>query len=402
MNRYKYIAKDSNNTIYKGIISSKDIDELREILSYKKLYLLSSKKIEKHKLELRDRIRTQDLSFLCNQFSIMLSSGIELTKVISIIKESNKDSKRIKEILEEVLKDISSGMSLSSSLERFNKDFPNHFISMIKVGEASGRLDIIFKDLSKYYEKQKVNKQKLISALSYPLVLIGLGLLVVIFLFIKIIPIFTKIFDSFNSEVPSITRFVLNLSSHFKSYYYIYLFVIVLLLALFLIFKNKKKVRYFLDYIKLKLPLIKELYKSVYTIHFIQGMDILIKSGMDISSSVNLTSDLLNNEYLKKKLQNASDDIKIGISITSSISNINYFSDLFIEMLDIGEQSGDMNSILITLYDYYNLDYDYRLKKLIGTIEPILIIMIGGMIAFMLLSIFLPMLGIMNSMETRI
>ena len=398
MIKFRYKAKDKDNRVYKGIISSNSISELREILSYKDLYLIRYKKIEEKKFKLRGKIDVTEISYFCNQMKLMIRSGLNLDKSLEIIKTSMK-VKRFKDIIDDVSKEVKSGKKLSESFDKYRFDFPNHFISMIKVGERSGKLDVIFDNLAKYFEKNKQNKQKLIQALTYPLTLIGMGVLVLIFLLIKIVPIFGKIFTDMNAEIPKITRILMLLSDHFKNYYIYYLSFFLIILTFFLLFRKKRKVKKIIDRVKIRIPIVNKIYLTLYSLLFSDSLLILLNSGAKTVESIDLISCLVGNMYLEEKIKKASKDIEKGISIASSISNINYFSDTFIEMINIGEKSGEIINTLSLMNTYYASDYEYQIKKLIGKVEPILILIIGGIIMIMLLAVFLPMLGIMNSIQ---
>lgn len=398
MIKFRYKAKDNENRIYRGIITVNNINELREILSYKELYLIKYRKLEEKRFKLKEKIDITEVSYFCNQMKLMLKSGLNIDKSLEIIKSSMK-MKRFKFIVDDVSKEVKSGKKLSESFEKYKDDFPDHFISMIKVGEVSGRLDVVFDNLALFFEKNKANRQKLMQALSYPLVLIGMGILVLIFLFLKIIPIFEQIFIDMGSEIPKITKMLIFLSNHFKSCYMYYLTSLLFISSIYLIIRKKEKIRLIIDKIKIKIPIINKIYLTLYSSLFSNSLLILLNSGAKSVESVDLISHLMGNRYLEKKISKASTDIEKGISIASSISNINYFPDAFIEMINIGEKSGELISSLSLMNLYYSSDYEYQIKKLIGRVEPILILIIGVIIMIMLLAVFLPMLGIMNSID---
>lgn len=399
MRKYIYKAKDYKNRKYKGTIYAKSEKDLREILNRENLYLISYKEY-KTKKKVYTKISIEVLAFFCNKMSILLKSGIELSKSLEII-HSSTTNKRLKEIVSEGINDLDEGLPFSQTLEKY-KEIPEVFINLVRIGEKSGSLDVTFFELSSFYEKNKESKRKLVGVVIYPFVLLIMGISVLIFLMLKIIPIFRKIFLEFGETLPTITKIMIKISDNLKSNILIYLAIIVFIGLMLIGLFQTREGRYLLARIKLHNPLLKKIYNNLYTLSFTSGLSMLLESGSNIAVSVEIMSRAIGNKYLEVKVNKAAKQIKEGIKMKDAIKSINYFPDELIEMISIGESTGKVREILKGLNLFYGSEYDYEIKKVINRVEPILIITMGALMLFIILSIFIPMFEIMNAVSKNV
>lgn len=399
MNKYKYKAKDQNNKIIKGVIYTESKEELRIILESKKLYLIKCRLL----LSITNIYKKSNLSdfvFLCNQISIMLDAGLEFDKIICILKGVVKKT-YLKDILERLYLDIKNGLNISDAFGKYRL-FPKMFINMLKIGEATGKIEYVFKNMKSYYEESKANRNKIKSVLAYPIFLLSMGLLVLILLVYKIVPIFSDIFSNFNSEIPRITKAMINVSNHINRYGYIYLIsIIILLILLKLLFKTKKG-KLFLDTIKIKITFINNIYLYFYTYIITNSLELFINSGSTIVDCISVIKELLGNYYLERKFENIEMEVRSGIKLSTSLSKIAYFPNELIEMIAIGEVSGKLAHVCKSMSTYYDVEYKEEVNRLTKKIEPIMILIIGALLMVMLLGLFLPILGIMDSVSSRV
>lgn len=399
MKKYIYKAKDYKNRKYKGTIYAKSEKDLREILNRENLYLINYKQHKTQKHVYRN-LSIDMLTFFSNKMSILLEAGIELSKCLEIIQTST-NNKRLIEIVTEGINDLDEGLSFSNTLSKF-KEIPMFFVNLVRIGEKSGSLDISFQELSKYYEKNKESKRKLVSVVTYPLVLLLMGITVLVFLMLKIVPIFRKIFEEFDETLPQITRVIIKLSDNLKGNLLIYLLIMLLIVGCIMLIYKTKKGKYILSEIKIKNPFMKKIYSNLYTLTFIRGLSMLLESGSNMVIAIEVMSKTIGNKYLEIKVNNASNAIKEGIKIKEAIQSVNFFPIEFLEMLAIGESTGKMKDILKGLNSYYGSEYDYEIKKMINKVEPILIIGMGALMLFIILSIFIPMFEIMNTVSRNV
>lgn len=399
MRKYIYKAKDYKNRKYKGTIYAKSEKDLREILNRENLYLISYKEY-KTKKKVYTKISIEVLAFFCNKMSVLLKSGIELSKSLEII-HSSTTNKRLKEIVSEGINDLDEGLPFSQTLVKY-KEIPEVFINLVRIGEKSGSLDVTFFELSSFYEKNKESKRKLVGVVIYPFVLLIMGISVLIFLMLKIIPIFRKIFLEFGETLPTITKIMIKISDNLKSNILIYLAIIVFIGLMLIGLFQTREGRYLLARIKLHNPLLKKIYNNLYTLSFTSGLSMLLESGSNIAVAIEIMSRAIGNKYLEIKVNKAAKEIKEGIKVKDAIKNIKYFPDEFTEMFAIGESTGKVKEILKALNLFYGSEYDYEIKKVINRVEPILIITMGALMLFIILSIFIPMFEIMNAVSRNV
>jgi len=399
MNKYKYKAKSKNNRIERGIIYTEGVEDLRKILEEKKLYLLNYKVVNTNK-NINKKKDLNDFVYLCTQITIMLDAGIEFDKAIYIIKNIVR-KKYLKDILDKIYLDIKNGSNISDSFSKYNL-FPNLFINMLQIGESTGKIEYVFRNMKEFYEKTRENKSRIKSILAYPLFLLIIGFGVLLLLIYKIIPIFQTIFESFNSEVPLITRVMINMSGHISKYGYIYFLIILIIGFSINIFRKTKKGKNIIDYLKTKIMGVNKLYLYFNTYIFSHCLSLLIISGSTLVDGLDITSKVLGNNYLETKLIDVENNVRSGMKFSDSLTKINYFSYEFIEMISIGEASGKVVDILNIMSNYYDNMYTQEINKITKRIEPIMILIIGGLLMFMLMGLFMPILGIMDSVSSRI
>lgn len=399
MNKYRYKAKDRENNIVKGIIYTESKEELRKILESKKYYLIKSRKLI-NLTNINKKTNLSDFVFLCNQISIMLDAGLEFDKVMNILKDTVRKT-YLKEILERIYLDIKNGEAINVAFSKY-KIFPQLFINMLKIGEASGKIEYVFKNIKTYYEETKKSKNKIKSALSYPVFLLSVGVLVMILLMYKIVPIFSDIFSHFNSELPMITKVMISFSNHMRKNGYIYLIVLLIIYITLKLFTRAKKGKLFVDSLKIKIFIIKKIYLYFYTYLITYSLELLLISGSTLVESIDIVKDILGNNYLENKIENVSLEVKSGLKLSISLRKMSYFPYELIEMISIGEISGKLTNVLKIMCTYYDAEYKEEINKLTKKIEPIMILVIGILLMIMLLGLFLPILGIMDSVSSRV
>lgn len=399
MNKYKYVAKDINNKIIRGSCYAESDSNLREILESKKLYLIKYVEYKK-KIFQNYKFNYKDFLFFLNQIIVLLESNIEFEKALFIVKTSIR-KKHFKSMIDKIYIDIENGISISESFGNF-KFFPKMFIKMLKIGEKNNKLLEVFKQSKLYYYSVFENKNRIKSAMAYPVFLLVLGFCVLCILMYKIIPMFSNLFNSIDGEMPLITETILNISFTIKNNLILIISIIISIIAIISILIKTKKGIYIKDVLKVKLPFVHKLYMYYYSMLFTQGMHILISSGNSLEKASEEIGKIVGNNYLEKKFNFISKEIKSGKSIAKSIIGIGYFSIELTEMIEIGEMSNKLNDIMLSMYDYYKSIYNDVVERIIKKIEPLMILIIGGIIVIILLSLFMPILGIMDQIGSRV
>lgn len=400
MARYRYKAKNTEGKVVRGIFFAEDEEELREILANQEYYLVRHNKISESSqiFSFLETIKIDDLTNFCRQFGIMLRAGISISNCIDSLKETTKN-KKLKTILESVYRDILNGVALSEAFSKYPKTFPSFFINMTSIGEISGSLDSVMLKLADYYEKDAKTKRKAKTAMAYPTFLMCLVVAVVFVLSVFVMPMFENLFNSFDAELPTITKVVIDVTSFIKFNFGVIVLVIFLLVFLFSVIKNTKGGRLMFDKFKLNAPIISKITRAVITSRFASGFSTLLQSGVNLVDAIDLMGRLLGNKAVEEKFATCKSELKRGQKVAKAIETINVFPNMLIEMVSVGEASGQLETVLDTTAAYFEDQVDREIKKATSIIEPVMIITIALIVVIVLLSVFLPMLGLMDAIE---
>ena len=349
-----------------------------------------------HKLT-NQKIKSKELKVLCKQMSILLKSGCEITRILNILQEES--SKKLKKALEQVSINIQNGNSITDSFEKTNL-FSNFFINMLHAGERSGSIDSIMDDLATYYDSEEILKSKIVSISIYPIILIIMSIISGFFILIFIIPNFEMTFLANGIEPPLLTKVLISLSRFIRDKY-IYIFFISLIFTLLIYYLNKhnSKVKYINDSLKIKIPFTKNIMILLITTRFCRALNILIESGIQIIDAIDISSKVIDNEIVYKKLSISREYISRGNSISYSISKSEIFSNTFISMTKIGEESGRLDDTLKVTNDFYSEELNIKIDKAMKLAEPMITVIIGLVIGLFIIAMVMPMFDAINSIQ---
>jgi type IV pilus assembly protein PilC len=288
-------------------------------------------------------------------------------------------------------------MQMGNSIEQSflnTKSFSSFFINMVKAGEVSGNLDKIFNNLSDYYDKENKLKSKIINMLIYPIILTITSVVITLFIIIFIIPNFQKIFDSNGVQAPTYTKIIINISTFIRDNLF-YLLIILAIISIFIYhkIKNDKHLRETL----FNISHIGELIKVIVSLKFSRSLYILLSSGVQIIEALEISSDILESEYIKERMEISIEYVNRGNSIGNSLELSNIFPALFISMIKIGEESGRLESILNVINKYYENELDLKIEKFMSYVQPTIIIFLGLIIGVIVISMVMPMFDIINA-----
>jgi type IV pilus assembly protein PilC len=345
------------------------------------------------------RISLNDKINFARNLALLLKSGISLPQALEILKESSRSSS-LKYILENIIKGIERGQFLGNSLDRFSNKLDNFFISIIKVGEYTGKLTENLERIAIEFKKMEKLRNKIISALIYPsfiiVTMIFIMIAVIYFLFPKLLPIF----ENLNVKLPSTTIIFLKVSSFLLNYgIYLFLFI-ALLLASFPFLLRIKKIKYFFHLILLYIPFLSVVVRKYILNRFFRNLALLLESGIPIAESLKITSENVGNLVYEKIIYDASDFVVKGHSLGEFLNkNKKYFPYNFIQMISIGEKSGNLINTLLYLTENLDEEIDIDLERFMSSIEPIILITIAFMVGFIAYSIITPIYEISNKLQ---
>lgn len=393
----RYKARNLEGVELKGNCWCSNEKDLSTSFRNKGFYVLYYKELNSTKLKLnRKCISLKELALFCSNFASLLSAGLNILGVINILKDNFKN-KALNRNLDEIEQLIYQGEDLSYCMSKSTNLYPTLLINMVRVGEESGKLDKIFKMLTKYYENENKIKDKLIKVLTYPCIVLFVSILIMIFMITTIIPMLVSTLDGISAKIPTTTKIILNINSFFRENY---LFIIILLLFLVVAIMNFKKLdgtRLKIDKFKITNVITKNLYIKFISVRFSRTLGILLESGIQISKALYITLSVIDNKFVIKEVENCLEEVKRGESISSSIEKLKFFPRNLISMTKIGEETGNLDDMLIKVSNIIEEDLYVSIDKLTVLIEPALILGLSLVIGFMLISVLMPMMNLMDS-----
>ncbi|WP_026400297.1 type II secretion system F family protein [Acholeplasma equifetale] len=397
---YTYKAQDLSGKKFKGETDAFDENDLKVKLKKQELHLLSFK-LKQNKtlnsfLMVKSTPSRNEVVLFIRQLSIMVSAGISVEDGVKTINNQTK-SGALKNILTKVEEELYKGSLLSEALGKYPKIFPTYFRNMIYIGEVSGQLPTVLIKAADFYERDGKLKRKASTAIVYPTFLFVVIIAVFIFLVTFIVPQFESIMLQMNAELPDITKFILGLSHFFRVYWVFIIFGLISFVLVVWVWFKTKTGRYVKDWLKLNLPVIKSINHNLITTRFSKGLSVLVSSGLNVMDSIGIIGKLMDNVVFEAKFQYVIDEIKRGKKIHRSIGHISFFPPMLIEMINVGESTGNLDEVLDITSLYYDEVLETTISKATQLLEPTMIVFAGGLVGFVILSIFLPMISMMSS-----
>lgn len=403
MPNFLYTAKSLDGETKTGSLVAEDIRELAQILKKDRLILVDAKsKIEKKKSVFGSffsgrKVSISEKMFMTRNLSIMVSTGLPLVKGFSILSAQAK-TKPMKLALLDISQEVSKGKSLADSFKKYPNIFSELFVSMIQAGEESGTLEDVLKTLSLQLEKEKEMQSKIKKALIYPVILIVVMILVAIALSIFVLPKINSFFMGFNADLPITTRMILGSGDFFMKFWHLFLAGLFVLIFLFMTLMRSKRGRFFIDTILLKIPAVSSLVKKSNTASLIRSLSSLLSAGVPLIRSLQITHDIVSNFYFKRALSGTTKQIEKGEKLSLSLGSYhNIFPYGAIEMIEIGEETGQTSLILKKLAEFYEEEVSNTAENLSVIIEPALIVVIGLAVGIFAVSIMGPLYSILGS-----
>lgn len=400
MKKYKYEAVNINKKKFTGTFLAENERDLASQLAKQNLYLISAKvtsdEVRPSFFSVGGRLKMVDLTAFCRQFSIMLNSGMSIVQTLDVLKAQDYD-KFFKSILENVYEDVKTGVMLSDALAKHKKVFPNFFKSMIKVGEASGKLDVVMISLADYYDNDAALKKKTKGALAYPIMLLMMTIGIVVLMMLFVVPTFKDTLKDMNVEMPPLTQAIADLSDFIKLEWKKILVVIGSLVALIFLYSRTEKGKYTFDTLAINFPLLKTINIAKITARFARGFSLLLSSGMDIIEAMEEISAVIGNRNVEKRFKQAIEDVRQGMTLTMAFESYKLFPDILIQMVSVGERTASLEEVLSRSCAFFDEQADSAIKAFTSAISPIMLLIMGGVVGVLFIAIYSPMLQIMTT-----
>ena len=399
MANFKYKAINSEGQRIEGSQSADSESQVREMLLSNQYYPLSiEKENSKNKISFsfNRKVKLKDIAIFCRQFYVMLDSGLSIGKALNILIEQGEKPK-IREALIGVNGDLKRGETLANSMRKRKDVFPNLLTSMIDAGERSGNLDIILKRMAEYYEKETKIRGKIKSAMIYPIVLGVVAIIAITFILTFVMPTFVQMFEENNVDLPMSTKMVLGTSKMLGKYGIIIFLILVTAIILLGKYLKSEEGQYKLSIINLKIPVIKKLTQKIIVSRFTRTMGIVSSSGMSLVTSIEIVASVVGNKIAEKELLKVKEKVLKGEGLGDSIMKIKIFPPMLASMVKVGEEAGSLDSILDKTADFYDDELEREIQTATALIEPAMIVVMGIIIGFLLISILTPMFKMYNS-----
>ncbi|WP_394248677.1 type II secretion system F family protein [Vibrio profundi] len=338
------------------------------------------------------------LVLFCRQLYSLTKAGVPLLRSMKGLTQ-NCENKQLKEALEEVVNELTNGRGLSASMQLHPRVFSPLFVSMISVGENTGRLDQALLQLAGYYEQEVETRKRIKTAMRYPTFVISFILIAMFILNVKVIPQFSSMFSRFGVDLPLPTKILIGMSEFFVNYWGAMVGVIVGSLFAFKAWIGTADGRETWDKFRLKMPVVGGVINRAQLSRFSRTFALMLKAGVPLNQSLSLSGEALGNRYLELRIQEMKSAIEAGSTVSSTAINSGIFTPLVIQMISVGEETGRIDELLLEVADFYDREVDYDLKTLTARIEPILLVIVAGMVLILALGIFLPMWGMLDAIK---
>lgn len=385
MPKYKFTAKTLENKTIKNVMDSRDADDLRKRLRDKGFTLVKFSEVEEKTAGYK--LKAGEVAEFSRQLASMLSSGITVVRAMEIVKDRDFKAS-IKNIYTRLHKDVQSGITLSEAMRLQGRAFPELFVNMIASGEASGQFESSADKMATHYDKEDRLNKKIKGAMTYPVLLLCMTVLVIIALFMFILPSFFDMFEGF--DLPALTLAILNASKYMQSNGLYVLIGVLIFAACVGYLLTIPKIAFVVDRIKLKLPLFGKLLKIIYTARFSRTLSSLYSSGLSMTSALDISSTILGNRYIQGQFGDVIKDVRNGESLSDSIGKIDGFDKKLTTSILIGEEAGRLDTMLVSVAESFDYEAEMATGQMVQVIEPIMLLVMGVIVLGVMMSVMGP------------
>ena len=404
MQKYKYTAVNLQKQKIKGTFIANDENDLAAQLAKQSLFLISAKPYKSDTpsafftLSIGGAVSLAELTTFCRQFSIMQNTGISILDSLDILR-NQQYSAYFRKLLDVIYSDVKSGLLLSDALDKHKKVFPHFFRSMVRVGELSGKMELVFSSLADYYESDKAIKGKVKSALSYPLMLLAMTIGIVVLMLLFVVPTFRTSMSQMEVSADGIAKVVYDVSDFVVNYWNLVLLGIVIVGLLIYLVARSESGALFFDKMKVTLPGIKTIQNNLLTARFARAFGLLLSSGMDLNSAMDTVEVIIGNRYMKKKFHDAAESVRQGMSLTVAFETYKLFPKMMIQMVTIGEKTGTLDEVMMRSCTFFDSQVETSLNSLVAKIQPAMLLFMGIVVGTLFIAVYSPMLTIMNGIS---
>jgi type IV pilus assembly protein PilC len=404
MPQFKYKARDDKGNLLENVAVAETLTDLRQQLKEKNLYLLDAEDAHKPTsimdANLDDffakysKVSLRDMVVFSRQYSSLINAGVAMMRALTILADQSENYK-LRQILTQVKADVEQGTSLSDAFAKHPDTFDILYVSMIKAGETGGVLDEVLNRIAKFLEDRARLISQVKSALTYPAVVTVLAVIIFFVMLTFILPKFSQLFGRLGSELPAYTQFLINISEFLRSAWI--LLIIAVIVGLVFLFKHiysTESGRYQMDKIFLKVPVFGDLLKKVAVARFTRTFGTLVRSGVPILNSLDIVQDTAGNAVLARVVGQVKAEVTQGGTISEPLERSELFPAMVVSMISIGEETGELDAMLTKIADFYDMEVESAVSAMTSLIEPMMIVVLGGLVGAVIVGMYLPMFKI--------
>ena len=387
---FQWEAVDQKRAKVTGDIEAPTAAQARALLRQRGLRVNKLKRKAKPLFSSAKPIKGQDISFASRQMATMIGAGIPIAQTLRGIGVGHENPS-LEKLMLDLSREVESGSSLSVALSKHPQHFNRLFTSLTQAGEESGKLDVMLDRVATYNEKIEAIKSKIKSAMLYPIIVLTVALLVTILLLIFVIPQFESLFLGFGADLPTLTRVVVDMSEWTQKYWWVVLGTIIASVLIFVnAYKRSEKMQFGLDRILLKSPIIGPILKKSALARFARTLGIIFSAGVPLVDGMNTVGSATGNRVYTKGTMQVKSEISTGKSLALAMGETKLFPNMMLQMVSSGEESGELEVMLDKIADFYEGEVDDAAESLSSIMEPVMIVLLGGIIGTMVLAMYLP------------
>ncbi|SHJ78892.1 MSHA biogenesis protein MshG [Malonomonas rubra DSM 5091] len=395
---YRYKARDSSGKLLEGQLEAVSAEALANQLQAGNMLPINIEEtVGKQDLPIgqllkrrRTKVGLDDLILFCRQMYTLTAAGVPITRALRGLVDTARNQ-TLGDALDAVVDDLESGMELSGAFANHPKVFPGLLCRLVQVGEATGKLDEVFLQLAVYFEREKDTINRVKSALRYPTFVVIAIFFAIMFISLFVIPAFEKVFSGMGAELPLATRILLGISGFMQANWPFVIGGVVLTIVGIKQGLKTEQGLYVWDRYKLKIPLVGDIILRSTLVRFSRAFNMSFTAGVPLTQALGFTARSVGNVFVGEKIESIRNGVERGDTLTRSATQTEMFTPLVLQMLAVGEETGSVDTMLEDVAQFYEREVDYDLKNLSSAIEPIMIVIIGGMVLVLALGVFLPM-----------
>ncbi len=396
---YRYRAQNSDGKIVSGELKANTEDELHSKLKADGMLLMEAKEIEKSRT-VHKKLKYDRIADFARNLSKLLGAGVTLVRALRIIAEDESIKEGERKIYADVLKQVRSGMTLSDALDEQGGVFPALFVNMIRSAESGGNMDQTAGNMAEYYSKEYRLQQKIKSSTTYPKILGVLIVIVVIVLMGFVLPQFDGLFSQMDT-LPPTTKLLMAISDFVATKWYILIFAGVILFMVFKVLMSMPPVKLFVDKMEIHMPKIGGLRKIIYTARFSRTLASMYSAGIPIVTCLQIAKTTIGNTYIESQFDDMIAEIRAGKSLSEGIAGIDGFVKKLPSSVAVGEETGALDQMLVSIADQMDYDSEIAIEKLVAMVEPIMIVVMATIVGFIMIAVIQPIYGSYQSIAEQ-